>query len=109
MRMAEKKKERNLGLRTDPRTQIPTSPTARSATRALFHSARRKSVLATGGSAQMRGFATGVGSKADIGAGQGPLLQGAGAARRWLSSPQVEWLFGRFSLPLPLSQIPAAP
>ena len=29
-------------------------------------------VLATGGSAQMRGFATGVGSKADVGAGQGP-------------------------------------
>ncbi len=31
----------------------------------------RMSVLATGGSAQMRGFATGVGSKASVGAGAG--------------------------------------
>ncbi len=51
------------------RATTPCKPNFRFVSeRVEFSSGPRGPLLATGGSAQMRGFATGVGSKADIGA-----------------------------------------
>ncbi len=52
----------------------------------------------------MRGFATGVGSNADIGAGPGRPAGRAGNRTMAIFSTAVEWLFGYYSLPWPLSQ-----
>ncbi len=61
-------------------------------------------LVATSGGAQMRGFATGVGSNADIGAGPGRPAGRAGNRTMAIFSTAVEWLFGYYSLPWPLSQ-----
>ena len=52
--------------------------------------------MATGESAQMRGFATGVGSKADIGAGAGPPRRARGKGSTLLPRRSPKYYIVRF-------------